>query len=323
MALIDAGRLPVAAGRRAGRDFGVFEEAAGGEDEHLADHVRVLLVTAHEADHPPPGRVLDDRFKALAHDLLERHPLLDHGRSPAAFQEGPFDGGEPAAEQADDDIVLVVGLGLGWASAVVLLEELHETVGDGREDLAVGFAVGGSLIGLHHLVILRDLRCMTECTARGCRLEGSSVGFCVLCLARDPPDQRAMKGSTMAPSDDGVPGDRALDGIRDAMVAMHERYHGRSPVAAKSLWMGDDLLVCVLGGVYTDVEKTMIELQRATIVQETRSAFQEAMQQKFIDVVERLSGRRVLAFISNQHVGPDLEVELFVLAPTTEDFVAG
>lgn len=63
----------------------------------------------------------------------------------------------------------------------------------------------------------------------------------------------------------------------------------------------------------------MIELQRATIVQETRSAFQEAMQQKFIDVVERLSGRRVLAFISNQHVGPDLEVELFVLAPATKD----
>jgi uncharacterized protein YbcI len=131
-----------------------------------------------------------------------------------------------------------------------------------------------------------------------------------------------MKGTTLAASDGGVPGDRALDEIRDAMVAMHERYHGRSPVAAKSLWMGDDLLVCVLGGVYTDVEKTMIELQRATIVQETRSAFQEAMQQKFIDVVERLSGRRVLAFISNQHVAPDLEVELFVLAPTSEAFMA-
>ena len=43
------------------------------------------------------------------------------------------------------------------------------------------------------------------------------------------------------------------------------------------------------GGVYTDVEKTMIELQHTTIVQETRSAFQNAMQQKFISAVERLS----------------------------------
>ena len=60
----------------------------------------------------------------------------------------------------------------------------------------------------------------------------------------------------------------------------------------------------MLGGVYTEVEKTMIELQRTTIVQETRSAFQSAMQHKFIAVVERLSGRGVLAFISNHHVGP-------------------
>jgi hypothetical protein len=42
--------------------------------------------------------------------------------------------------------------------------------------------------------------------------------------------------------------------------------------------MGDDLLVCMLSVVYTDVEKTMIEPQRSTIVQETRSTFQNALQ---------------------------------------------
>jgi uncharacterized protein YbcI len=73
-------------------------------------------------------------------------------------------------------------------------------------------------------------------------------------------------------------------------------------------------------GCYTDVEKTMIEIQRSTIVQETRNEFQNAMQDKFISAVERLSGRRVLAFISNHHVGPDIEIELFLLMPdrTTE-----
>jgi len=99
------------------------------------------------------------------------------------------------------------------------------------------------------------------------------------------------------------------------MVALHERYHHRKPVTAKTRLMGDDLLVCVLGGVYTDVEKTMIELQRSTIVQETRSAFQNAMQDRFIDQVEQLSGRGVLAFISNHHVGPDIEIEIFMLTP--------
>jgi uncharacterized protein YbcI len=110
-------------------------------------------------------------------------------------------------------------------------------------------------------------------------------------------------------------GDALLVAVTDSMVAMHKRYYHRAPVTAKTQLLGGDLLACVLGGIYTDVEKTMIELQRTTMVQETRSAFQTAMQHKFIAAVERLSGRDVLAFISNQHVGPDMEIELFMLEP--------
>jgi uncharacterized protein YbcI len=106
--------------------------------------------------------------------------------------------------------------------------------------------------------------------------------------------------------------------VTAAMVALHERYHHRKPVTAKTQLLGDDLLVCILGGVYTDVEKTMIELEKITVVQETRSDFQTAMQHKFIEAVERISGRSVLAFISNSHVGPDLEVEIFMLTPPRE-----
>jgi uncharacterized protein YbcI len=112
-------------------------------------------------------------------------------------------------------------------------------------------------------------------------------------------------------------GDELLVAVTDAMIALHERYHHRKPVTAKTQMLGGDLLACVLGGVYTDVEKTMIELERAPAVKDTRSAFQNAMQHKFIDKVERLSGRSVTAFISNSHVGPDIEIELFMLAPST------
>lgn len=99
------------------------------------------------------------------------------------------------------------------------------------------------------------------------------------------------------------------------MVAFHQRYYHRQPVTAKTLMLGDDLLACLLGGVYTDVEKTLIEIQRTTMVQETRNAFQDAMQDKFIKAVEHLSGRHVIAFFSNHHVGPDIEIELFILTP--------
>lgn len=118
-----------------------------------------------------------------------------------------------------------------------------------------------------------------------------------------------------APPRSQLTGGEMLAAITDAMVALHKRYHHRKPVTAKTTLLGDDMLVCVLGGVYTEVEQTMIELQHSTIVQGTRSAFQDAMQHKFIDAVERLTGRHVLAFISDSHVGPDLEIELFMLAP--------
>ena len=108
-------------------------------------------------------------------------------------------------------------------------------------------------------------------------------------------------------------GQALLDAVTASMVALHARYHGREPGSAKTQLMGDDLLACVLGNVYTDVEKTLIEIERQTVVQDTRSAFQEAMQPRFISEVERLSGRRVQSFVSNHHVGPDLEVELFFL----------
>jgi uncharacterized protein YbcI len=116
-------------------------------------------------------------------------------------------------------------------------------------------------------------------------------------------------------------GDALLVAVTDAMVALHQRYHHRAPASAKTLMLEGELLACVFGGVYTDVEKTMIELQRSAIVQETRGAFQTAMQHKLIGAVERLSGRDVLAFISNHHVGPDMEIELFMLKPTPEESV--
>ncbi len=110
-------------------------------------------------------------------------------------------------------------------------------------------------------------------------------------------------------------GDALLVAVNDAMIALHERYYHRAPGSARTQLLGDELLACVMGGVYTDVEKTLIELERNLVVQDTRNAFQHAMRDKFIAAVERLSGRRVQTFISDSHIGPDLQIELFVLGP--------
>jgi uncharacterized protein YbcI len=108
-------------------------------------------------------------------------------------------------------------------------------------------------------------------------------------------------------------GDALLSALADAMSLLHERHHHRAPGAVTCRFLGDDLLACVLGGVYTDVEKTLIELDRTPLVHESRSAFQNAMQDRFIADVERLTGMRVDQFVSTHSIGPDLEIELFFL----------
>jgi uncharacterized protein YbcI len=110
-------------------------------------------------------------------------------------------------------------------------------------------------------------------------------------------------------------GEDLLTAVSARMAALHEHYHGHAPATAKSRMLGDDLLACVLGRIYSEVEKTMIELERTPLVFEVRSAFQEAMEPRFVAEVELLSGRRVETFVSTHNVGPDLEVELFFLAP--------
>jgi uncharacterized protein YbcI len=119
----------------------------------------------------------------------------------------------------------------------------------------------------------------------------------------------------MPARDPALSGEALLTAVTEAMVAFHQRYYQRKPVTAKSLLLEGELLVCVLGGVYTQVEQTMIELQRSAIVHQTRSAFQDAMQPRLIAAVEDLSGREVLRFMSDHHVGPDIEIELFFLRP--------
>ena len=118
----------------------------------------------------------------------------------------------------------------------------------------------------------------------------------------------------MTATDSPLHGDDLLEAVTVAMVDLHRRYHHREPVKAKTSLLGDDLLVCVMGGVYAEVEKTIIDLQRHLIVAETRNAFQTRDAGQVHRRGGAAPGRRVLAFMSDSNVGPDLEIELFVLA---------
>ena len=46
-----------------------------------------------------------------------------------------------------------------------------------------------------------------------------------------------------------------------------------------------------------------------------RRAFQRAMKDRFVGLVEEITGRRVIAYLSEVNIDPPLSVELFVLEP--------
>jgi uncharacterized protein YbcI len=103
--------------------------------------------------------------------------------------------------------------------------------------------------------------------------------------------------------------------VSDGIVALLKEFYGVGPTQAKTYYY-DDLVVCVMRGGFTRVEQTLLEGGRTSAVIQQRMEFQEVMRERFIAVVERATGRRVVGFISGNQQQPDMIAEIFVLAPS-------
>jgi uncharacterized protein YbcI len=114
----------------------------------------------------------------------------------------------------------------------------------------------------------------------------------------------------------GSPADRGklASAISNAIVGIFREYYGRGASRARTV-MGADYVITFLEDIYTPVERTLIEAGRFEAVNETRAAFQETMQERFSSEVERLVGRKVIGFLSQNHVDPDVAIETFILEP--------
>jgi uncharacterized protein YbcI len=73
--------------------------------------------------------------------------------------------------------------------------------------------------------------------------------------------------------------------------------------------------VCFLEDIYTKAERTLIDAGRFEEVLRARNAFQDAMEVPFREAVEKATGRRVTAFLSQVGMDPDVGAEVFWLAP--------
>ena len=74
--------------------------------------------------------------------------------------------------------------------------------------------------------------------------------------------------------------------------------------------------MCLLRGGFSRVEQTLLEGGRGASVIQQRMEFQELMRERFVAVIEDMTGRRVIGFMSGNQQDPDIMCEVFILAPT-------
>jgi uncharacterized protein YbcI len=102
-----------------------------------------------------------------------------------------------------------------------------------------------------------------------------------------------------------------------AMVALFKEYVGRGPSHARA-YVEEDLVAVVLGDTMIKAEHTLAEEGEEDLVRGVRRVFQGKFREDAVEIVERLTGRKVKAFLSDHAIDPDIAIEAFVLEPADD-----
>jgi uncharacterized protein YbcI len=100
--------------------------------------------------------------------------------------------------------------------------------------------------------------------------------------------------------------------ITRAVVRLHREQTGRGPTRAQAFYRGN-VVVVVMYDVMTRAESSLAAGGRPDMVLTVRQAFQDTMRPELIAIVESLTGCVVQAFMSTNHIEPDMAAEVFVL----------
>ena len=116
-----------------------------------------------------------------------------------------------------------------------------------------------------------------------------------------------------APLEHSVSGSKAA-AISNHVVRTMSEYTGRGPTRART-HINDDVVTVVLKDTLTKGERSLVSDDLDKLVLTMRKAFQGTMRHDLISGVEEILGRKVIAFMSDNHIDPDCAVEVFLLAP--------
>ncbi len=102
--------------------------------------------------------------------------------------------------------------------------------------------------------------------------------------------------------------------IASMVVQVLRQYTGRGPTRSRT-YLNDELISVVLQGTLTRAERALIADGNSDLVLSNRRAFQSIMRADLIAGIEELTGRTVIAFLSDNSIDPDVKVKSFLLAP--------
>jgi uncharacterized protein YbcI len=119
------------------------------------------------------------------------------------------------------------------------------------------------------------------------------------------------------------PGTSLRVALSNAIVGLLREYTGRGPTRAHTT-IRDNVVLVMLEQTLTKGEQVLVDKGRVENVLALRREYQEAMREEGNARVAELTGRRVLAMMSANHVNPDLGAEIYVLdGPPAEQTAAG
>jgi uncharacterized protein YbcI len=102
--------------------------------------------------------------------------------------------------------------------------------------------------------------------------------------------------------------------ISTTVVKALARTTGRGPTKAKTT-LGDNGIFVVLQDSLTRGEQSLMDAGEGEAVLDLRRRWQRVMRVELSREIEELTGRKVIGFMSDNHLDPDLAVEVFVLEP--------
>jgi uncharacterized protein YbcI len=118
----------------------------------------------------------------------------------------------------------------------------------------------------------------------------------------------------------GLGGGHLLAAISTRIVAIVREHYGRGPTKAKTYALDDLIVVVMRGSGFTPFEQTIMDDGGADRVVAMRHEFQRVVGDRYKDAIQELTGRRVLAFLSQAHVEPDITIEIFFIDGPLEGF---